>query len=1094
MSFRDLDLASIYSAAEDRLHRFYVPLLQGAVAYDRVTGYFRSSSLSAAAAGLSHFIARGGTMRLIAGAEFSDEDLTAITEGTALADVLARRLLADPLEGADIVSEHRLETLAWLVREGRLQIKIGVPLDPLGRPLRREQTDRYFHSKYGVFTDAEANRVAFSGSMNESGSGLSANHETFNVFPSWLPEVWAWSGLPIVDRFEAHWRDRPEAGWKVLPLPEAVAERLVARVRDRTTPPRAIDPAEVTPSRDADRETALLAFVALAPRLGGGTGVGFATAGVEPWPHQLAIAKRAVSTYPRSYLLADEVGLGKTIEAGLILRELQASGRAATALILVPASVLGQWQEELEEKFSLRIPRYDGTRFLMRDDEEIESPPGNPWSAFPVLLASSHLARRRSRRTEILSARPWDVVLVDEAHHARRSGTKANATPNTLLALLRAMRAQRQWRALYLASATPMQMHAHEAWDLLELLGLTGRWAESADQFVRYYTELRESFPERDWRFLQLMSSDQFLDPIVQPDPILEAKVRQELGLAGSNLIRMFPQNGLTTEVARELPGETRDWMDEWLRANTPMRDRVFRTTRTVLRRYKDEGLLRPGSVIPHRQVRDRFVPLTTPERQLYDRIETYISQYYDAYQKGPQHLKPLGFIMTVYRRRLTSSFLAIERSLQRRREVLLGNAFASGLLDPDDLAALENSALFDAFELPEKKQKLVEEAQELGEFLEELGRRPPDESKMAYLHQELDDAFREGHNTAIVFTQYTDTMDYVRAQLLPWYGAKVVCYSGRGGQRWSDAARAWLPLTKTEVKNLFREGKEVKILLGTDSLSEGLNLQTCGKLINYDMPWNFMRVEQRIGRVDRINGQPNVEISNYFCQGTVEEQLYRGISEDFDWFTDIVGPAQSVLGSVESILEDLAMQAPGQGRDRLVVDRVNEIRRAIEDAKARAVTLADLGATPPPPFGSRPGSADGPTGAAEQPAIDLVGLERVLLSTGATAKFFQPHPAIPGAYLVEPSISVRPVTFRRSVLEGYAPDVLLLTYGSEEIERLLAATGLAKAWLQPGAGQEGPSLVGGVSLAWEVVDGRVVPVFRAGERVMSMLLDFEAR
>jgi len=110
------------------------PVAQGAVAYDRVTGYFRSSSLSAAAAGLSHFIARGGTMRLIAGAEFSDEDLTAITEGAPLTDVLARRLLDDPLEGADIVSEHRLETLAWLVREGRLQIKIGVPLDSLGRP------------------------------------------------------------------------------------------------------------------------------------------------------------------------------------------------------------------------------------------------------------------------------------------------------------------------------------------------------------------------------------------------------------------------------------------------------------------------------------------------------------------------------------------------------------------------------------------------------------------------------------------------------------------------------------------------------------------------------------------------------------------------------------------------------------------------------------------------------------------------------------------------------------------------------------------------------------------------------------------------
>jgi hypothetical protein len=1025
MSFRDLGLAGTYSATEDRVNEFYVPLLKQAVAYDRVTGYFRSSSLSLAAAGLSRFISNGGLMRMIAGVEFNEDDIKAILDGAPLDDVLATRLLASPLEATDIVTEHRLETLAWLVREGRLQIKVGVPVDIHGRPLRRDQTNRYFHSKYGILRDLEGNQIAFMGSNNETASGLAKNDETFSVFPSWMQQVWEWNGRPIVDRFEKHWQDQPDKGWKILPLPEAVREKLVEWVKDKGAPPPEIDPEETAVESDADEDAQRLAFVVAAPSIEGGTGVGFATAGVEAWPHQLAIARRAVDTFPRSYLLADEVGLGKTIEAGLILRELLISGRVQTALLLVPASVLRQWQEELDEKFGLRIPRLEGNRFLTRDDIEIPWSQVSPWNAFPVVLASSHLARRRARRLEVLAAGPWDIVLVDEAHHARRQGSKADDTPNSLLALLLEMRARGLWKALYLASATPMQMHAHEAWDLLHLLGLTKRWGSSAATFERYYRQLREDFPAREWEFLKAMQEDFFSDPAVNSDPVLSEAVKTSLGLAKSRVIRKFSQQGLTTASAEHLPSDSRHWFDEWLRQHTPTRERVFRTTRAVLRQYKAEGILPKGATIPVRHVYDRFIPFTAAEEKLYQRIETYIARFYDAYMNGPKAQKPLGFIMTVYRRRLTSSFLAIERSLRRRRDVLLGNASAEALLDPDDLAAIESSALIDMDDLSKTGKAVATEANELGDFLEELAQRPPDESKMEYLHNELDDAFKQGHETAIVFTQYTDTMDYLRNQLTPWYGAKVICYSGRGGERWNPATREWIPLTKAQVKNLFREGKEVKILLGTDSLSEGLNLQTCGKLINYDMPWNFMRVEQRIGRIDRINGRPQVEISNYFYKGTIEEQVYSGIRRDYDWFTDIVGPAQPVLGKVESILEGLTMASPGADRQGLVQDKIEEIRQAIEQAQAQAVTLADVGSAATLTSG-------------KQPAIDLPGLERVLLRVEATKSKLRPHETESGVYLLQTSLNPPPVTFRRSVLERLSPAVRLLTYGTEEFRQLL--------------------------------------------------------
>jgi len=428
------------------------------------------------------------------------------------------------------------------------------------------------------------------------------------------------------------------------------------------------------------------------------------------------------------------------------------------------------------------------------------------------------------------------------------------------------------------------------------------------------------------------------------------------------------------------------------------------------------------------RDVKDRFVPFTPAEAALYGRIEAYISKYYDAYMTGPQAQKPLGFIMTVYRRRLTSSFLAIERSLQRRRDVLVGNAAATGLLDPDDVAALEYSALFDVANLPEAKANIAEEVKELDSFLEDLAKRPPDESKMEYLHNELDDAFKGIHDTAIVFTQYTDTMEYVRNQLVTYYGSRVACWSGDGGERWNELTKTWETISKGELKQLFREGKDVKILLGTDSMSEGLNLQTCGLLINYDMPWNFMRVEQRIGRVDRIGGRPQVSIRNYFYVGTVEEQIYTGIADDVDWFEDIVGPAQPVLGQVEDVIEHIAMLMPDADRDKAVVAEIAKIRASIEEAKARSVSMDDIGRAP-----------DDEPSSLLHPAIDLAGLEQVLTRAVPVAERFHSHPMILGAYLLEFESGKAAVTFRRQVLENH-PELKLLTYGTQELDELLSS------------------------------------------------------
>jgi len=1024
-AFRDLSLRPAYYPQDRPLDSFYVPVLSAALAYDRVAGYFRSTALAAAASGLSRFIASGGHMRMIVGAQLTEEDVRAATEGEDLAKRIAHRLEESPLQAADAIAEQRLAVLAWLVREGRLEIKVGVPTDKYGMPLPPEGANAYFHAKLGVLTDSTGDRIAFSGSVNESAAAWRQNLEQLHVYSSWQEAVWDPYGEDISGRFERYWKGDVDAGWAIVDLPEAAREDLIAHAAGDTPPER--DPAEGG-EEVAAIERDLLRFTAAAPRLRAGTGVGYATAGIDPFPHQLAIARRAVETFPRSYLLADEVGLGKTIEAGLIIRELLVSGTAERFLILVPASVLKQWQQELLEKLGLDVPRYEAGAFRDAQDNDVAPPPGpSPWNAFPIVLASSHLARRRARRAEVLAAGPWDVVLVDEAHHARRRGITDE--PNALLRLLRDMRGARSWSALYLASATPMQMHAHEAWDLLDLLGLTGRWAESAEVFEAYYAELRDGFDERDWALISRLAQDYAADPAAHRDEVLRAAAQDELGMAGSRAIVRVGQEGTTEAAVRGLPLKARPYMDEWLRAHTPTRDRVFRTTRRALRQYKEEGLIPPEVHIPVREVDDRFVPMREPdERELYQRIETYISRFYDAWKEASgDRRRALGFVMTVYRRRLTSSFLAVERSLRRRLRTLTGDGGTAQLIDEDDLAALEGSVGEDAASADGAVAALEDEIRELRSFLGELEARPPNESKMEYLLGEIDTAFRGAHDTVLVFTQYTDTMEYVREQLVKQYGSRVACYSGRGGERWDPHAGRWLPVGKEEVKRLFREGRELKVLIGTDSLSEGLNLQTCGKLVNYDMPWNFMRVEQRIGRVDRIGGRPRVEISNYFYEDTVEEQVYKGIGEDFEWFEEVVGPAQPVLSEIESAIESVAVQRPSEERQRAMRERIEEIRRRLAVAGDRPFRLEDLA------------SGERPAQPVTEAAIDLRGLERVLTRAEPTRKHLDGHPEIGGVYILSVGPFDRvPVTLRRDVLDEHSPTVRLLTYGTGELESLL--------------------------------------------------------
>jgi superfamily II DNA/RNA helicase len=343
--------------------------------------------------------------------------------------------------------------------------------------------------------------------------------------------------------------------------------------------------------------------------------------------------------------------------------------------------------------------------------------------------------------------------------------------------------------------------------------------------------------------------------------------------------------------------------------------------------------------VIPYRHVDDEFIPLAPNERHLYDRIEEYIRRHYNAY-KNDQGAKALGFIMTVYRRRLTSSFEAIKKSLQRRLTVLEEGRSLGELLTDDDNFAVEDS-LFDPEAFDVRSDRLRDEIAELRSFLAELETITGEDTKATRLVHDINEALHT-YSSVVVFTQYADTMDYVRERLIAAGYQKLGCYSGRGGEVYDPATKTWTEVTKADIKTKFRSG-ELEVLIGTDSMSEGLNLQTSGRLINYDMPWNLMRVEQRIGRVDRIGAAyKDIRITNYFYADTVEEKVYKGIAEDYGDFTNIVGDAAPVLANVEKAIEHLALAGDVTVDD--IAAEVENIRDQVEDIKNQPVQNDDMG------------------------------------------------------------------------------------------------------------------------------------------------------
>ena len=903
-----------YTPEDGNLVRcFYIPALEDAQRYDRLTGYFNAKALALAARGIEGLVRNRGRMRLIVGWTLDPAEIKAIEDGEELREQMEDRLSTDPLVPPDAESKGALELLSWMVAQGHLDVKVAIPCDENRKPV---PNSAIFHEKTGIIEDRAGNRIAWTGSLNETAAGWKRNWESISVFRSWMePER-----VDAEERSFARLWSKPVDHLLVIDVPEAVRrdlmrflpEGLPSRLKGTEKPQEPHEgPAPEPPPAPIDRRSLVWGFIRDAPNMEpGGSRVGEMTAAVTPWPHQVRAFERLYGRWPPKLLIADEVGLGKTIQAGLLVRQAWLSGKAKRILILAPKAVLSQWQIELREKFNLNWPIYDGGKLVRYPSPAIRGAhvrevSRSDWHTEPIVIASSHLMRRRDRALELLEdAEPWDLIVLDEAHHARRrsAGAAREGGPNALLRLMHSLK--KRTEGLVLLTATPMQVHPVEVWDLLALLDLPPGWTERA--FLQFFEDIEHPSPSHE--AMERMSA-------------LFRAVEGAFGAAESSLVarlsglsRLKCQRVLralrddATFPRRMLQNEERRAAIKLMRAYTPIRHLISRHTRELLRRYFKAGMI--STPIADREVRDVFIEMTPHEQGLYEAVEDYISTTYN--QASATDRSAVGFVMTIYRRRLASSFAALRSTLERHLSLIEGgyevveqlgldedtpdDEVGDDIPDTEELAELEREAL------------ASEERVDIEDLLAQI-RACPRESKLGKLKETLTGLREEGYGQAMVFTQYTDTMRSLRDELRKDGEVRLMCFSGFGGEV-PTTDGGWRPIDRDDAKRRFRLG-EADILLCTDAAAEGLNFQFCGALVNYDMPWNPMRVEQRIGRIDRLGQQhPVIRVVNLHYEGTVEADVYRALRERINLFETVVGRLQPILARLPGAIADTLLSS----------------------------------------------------------------------------------------------------------------------------------------------------------------------------------------
>lgn len=557
---------------------------------------------------------------------------------------------------------------------------------------------------------------------------------------------------------------------------------------------------------------------------------------VEPKPHQIDAALFALqASTSRGVVLADEVGLGKTIEAGIVLCQYWAE-RKRQILIIAPSSLRQQWQQELDEKFAIPSRLLDAKT----KDELLAPSPGLPAQ---VLICSYEFAQRN---TEDLY-RHWDLIVADEAHRLR-SYWKGNAKIAEAVATVMSSATKS-----LLLTATPLQNRLEELFGLVSV-------------FEPDFFHSIEGFKER------------YVD---RPDDYGNDDLAMRMSHIAKRTLRRDAQKYI---------------------------------------RFTERMPMTFG-----------FMP-SPDEQALYSMVNAYLQrpELY-AFASSQRHLSAL-----ILRKRLGSSTYAVASTLERiayRLEAELRSGYRrdnSGVLIDDDMTDEEIEAtdalpinIPDSIASEKRRQEALAEVQELRDYAE-LARSITVNQKAVKLLDALDQGFAKlaeigAPQKAIIFTDSTKTQEYLATALREaGRGDGLVLFNGSNNS--AESTRIYQDWVKKNQgsdlvtgipaadrrKSLVDEFRERgTIMIATEAAAEGINLQFCSMLVNYDLPWNPQRVEQRIGRVHRYGQEHNVIVVNFSNQGNLaEERILELLTEKFNLFTSVFGASDEVLGTIEDGLD----------------------------------------------------------------------------------------------------------------------------------------------------------------------------------------------
>jgi superfamily II DNA or RNA helicase len=574
---------------------------------------------------------------------------------------------------------------------------------------------------------------------------------------------------------------------------------------------------------------------------------GLSISRVDPLPHQLeAVYDYLLKLARVRFLLADDAGAGKTIMAGLLIRELKLRGLADRVLVICPANLTFQWQRELKEKFE--------EKFVVLKGDQIREQFGiNQWLETPLVITSLDLAKREHILPGLKQVR-WDLVIVDEAH-------RMSWTP-------------------------PSRKTARYA--LGELL------RDSSDHLLLLTATPHKGDPANFSLFLQLLDEDAYAD----------------------------------VKSIREAMEQRR----------APFYLRRIKEAMVYFPQRQADGTWEAKKIFTKRTPKTVDFHIDGAEDELYRAVTAFVkAQSHRAAASGDDpRARAIRFLMALYQRRLASSTYALRRSLENRARRLgdmlkkaqeIARYAPPDLPDMDELDEMEDyererlEDMIAAVSLARNPEQVKEEIAELNELAKHAIRVEDAncEAKLSKLRDILKQQgfFDNPQQRLLIFTEFKDTLDYLVKNLKQWGFSVGTIHGGMHIGSRDDRG------TRLYAEQQFKEGA-TQVLVATEAAGEGINLQCCHILFNYDIPWNPNRLEQRMGRIHRYGQTKDCLIFNFVATNTVEGHVLQRLLEKLQEIRDALED-DAVFNVVGEILP------------------ANEIERILRDYYAGKIGNADL-------------------------------------------------------------------------------------------------------------------------------------------------------